>query len=198
MYYSMRKIQGQGGSMKQFEYLSATCTGAASSSWFNTSTLTSSAMACARSTPQMSTSTAARGSGTRAGPVAAEKLAVQDATAATLTGAGCGALHFASGPVPAWGEVGDDVRAGGSSRTLGELRGSTVGAQGQSACSRMSCVRFGTHILWSCVPRHARLHSARGVRGFVSQERKELAFPDDPAPGELRGVGTPVDAVSLD
>jgi hypothetical protein len=36
-------------------------------------------------------------------------MAVQDATAATLTGAGCGALHFTSGPVPAWGEVGDDV-----------------------------------------------------------------------------------------
>ena len=36
-------------------------------------------------------------------------MAVQHATAATLTGAGCGALHFASGPVPAWGEVGDDV-----------------------------------------------------------------------------------------
>ena len=56
-------------------------------------------------------------------------MAVQDATAATLTGAGCGALRFASGPVPAWGEVGDDVRASGSSRALGELRGGTVGAQ---------------------------------------------------------------------
>ncbi len=36
-------------------------------------------------------------------------MAAQDATAATLTGAGCGGLHFAAGPVPAWGDLGDDV-----------------------------------------------------------------------------------------
>ena len=46
-----------------------------------------------------------------------------------------------------------------------------------STCSWMSCARFGTHILWRCVPKHARLHFARGVRGFVSQEKKQTKRP---------------------
>ena len=36
-------------------------------------------------------------------------VAAMDATAATLTGSGAGGLHFAAGPLPAWGELGDDV-----------------------------------------------------------------------------------------
>ena len=39
-----------------------------------------------------------------------------------------------------------------ASRALGEHRGSPMGAQGQYACSRMSCARLGTRNLWRCVP----------------------------------------------
>ena len=65
----------------------------------------------------------------------------------------------------------------GAAWALGELRRSPVGAQGQYACSRMSCPRLGTRILWRCVPKHARLLSARGACCFVSQGKKTWAQP---------------------
>ena len=36
-------------------------------------------------------------------------VAAMGATAATLTGSGAGGLHFAAGPLPVWGKLGDDV-----------------------------------------------------------------------------------------
>jgi len=73
--------------------------------------------------------------------------------------------------------VGGDVRTGAGSRALGELCGSPVGAQGQYACSRMSRARLGTHILWRCVPKHTRLHFARGACGFVSGKKIQKTKP---------------------